>query len=155
MGSCLLAFVCKLGRVANRLLWNAQFVYPNVGSRPFLPGQKIYGALFHGSQQWIRSSRLPSIFINSSWASGAEVPCRPRTDPDGGDLLESRWLPALWSSSALSWRGPGHQNSKQPGGKKFLSSEYPSHKYLVWKKINWPFPLASSLYLFWENAPPS
>lgn len=94
-GGCRLAFVCKLGWVPNRWLWNVQFVYLLVGSPAFSRWGKIYGAVFPGSQQWIESSGTLGIFIHfSNWPSGAEALLALGTDLDrgaSGKVLAFRW----------------------------------------------------------------
>lgn len=104
MGGCLLAFVCKLWWVANRLLWNAEFVYPNVGSPTFSSwAEDLWSSFFHGSQHWIRSSRAPALSLTQVGLQRRKCTAGPQTDPDGGNLLGSHGLTTFWSFS----RSPG------------------------------------------------
>lgn len=118
-GGCRLVFICKLGWVPNRWLWNVQFVYLIVGSPAFSRWGKIYGAVFPGSQQWIKSSGALGVFIHSSWPSGVEALLALGTDVDRG---------APGKALALRWGQQAMEKEKTP-----IFRILP-HKYLIWKK---------------------
>lgn len=58
MGGCLLAFVCKLAWVTNRLLWNPQFVYPNLGGPTFSSEADLWSCFsWLSAMNWVQQGR--------------------------------------------------------------------------------------------------
>lgn len=148
MGGCLLAFVCKLGWAANRLLWNAQFVYRDLFSK----GRRFMELFFMAlSNEW-----GPAGSPAFSLTPGAEVLCWsldwrrwrwPAGKPLAHSVLEFLWV--LLAGAEL----PKQQTTEREKTSSFQNI-LPMNTYLIWKKVNQPFPLVSSSDLFWEHSLP-
>lgn len=122
----------------------------------FLVGEGLWGSYSWPSavsevQQWPTPSAFSFAHAGLRECKWPLVPGLTWTEgPPGAAGSPVVELPP---TPAPGWAWAPKQQATERG--KLLSSEYPSHKHCVWRKINWPFPVASSPHLFWEKAPPS